>query len=163
MGTRCLTTVMDRNEEILCLYRQFDGYPEGHGIELLAAFKGWRVSNGIGSGVEIERSANGMGCFAAQVVQIFKTAGTHDRKAGHVTKNGAAVGGYYIYAPRARGVGEEFIYRLSERDGRIWLDVSEGEIAFFGLPGTKPELMEWLYSGFLDEFHPDKCGMVHHV
>ena len=36
MGTRSLTTFKEdhNNEEIVVLYRQFDGYPEGHGIDL---------------------------------------------------------------------------------------------------------------------------------
>lgn len=31
MGTRSLTVMKDTGNEIAVLYRQFDGYPEGHG------------------------------------------------------------------------------------------------------------------------------------
>ena len=35
MGTRSLTYVYDdNNDPIICMYRQFDGYPTGHGSEL---------------------------------------------------------------------------------------------------------------------------------
>lgn len=162
MGTRCITSIMDGNRELVCMYRQFDGYPEGHGMELVEAFKSYIITNGISGGRELSnRTANGPGCLAGQVVAKFKTE----------------IGGIYLYAPETREVGEEFVYTLSiktdpARDRqkgdaifepkRIWLDVIEGQVAFFGLPGTKPELMDWLYSGWLDDFHPSKCGCVYH-
>ena len=36
MGTRSLTTFKEdhTDKEIVVLYRQYDGYPEGHGIDL---------------------------------------------------------------------------------------------------------------------------------
>ncbi len=34
MGTRSLTILCGRDAEIAVLYRQYDGYPEGHGREL---------------------------------------------------------------------------------------------------------------------------------
>lgn len=144
MGTRCLT-VADENKEILCMYRQMDGYPSGHGKELKEAFKGFRITNGISG--DKTNSANGMGCLAAQIVAKFKDD----------------VGGIYLYASGEREVGEEYVYSISEKDGRIWLDVLEGEVAFFGLPGTKPELMEWIYHGWLDDFEPEKCGQIYHA
>lgn len=146
MGTRCLTTVIDGNREILVLYRQFDGYPTGHGAELLEWARGMPIVNGLPG--DDKRCANGMGCFAAQLVAHFKTK----------------PGGFYIYAPETREIDEEFIYHLREKDGRLWLDVQEGEVAFFGLPGTKPELMDYLYSGWLDDFDPEKVEQVavHH-
>ena len=37
MGTRSLTTFIDDHteEEIVVMYRQYDGYPEGHGRDLV--------------------------------------------------------------------------------------------------------------------------------
>lgn len=142
MGTRCLTVVMDGNKEILCMYRQYDGYISGHGAELKKFAHGFKIVNGFGSDTP-KKSANGMGCFAAQLVAHFKG------------KKENQIGGFYIEAPETREVGEEFIYRLSEKSGKLWLDISEGEVAWFGLPGTKPELMDWIYSGFMDDFDPD--------
>ena len=37
MGTRSLTYIKSEyntEDNIVCIYRQFDGYPSGHGIEL---------------------------------------------------------------------------------------------------------------------------------
>lgn len=149
MGTRSLTTVIDRNREILVMYRQFDGYPSGHGDELAKWAKGMKIVNGLIVG-DKSKKANGMGCLAAQMVAFFKKD---------------AEGGFYILAPETREAGEEYVYNLSERDGRIWLDLQEGEIAFFGLPGTKPELMDYIYSGWLDDFDGATVerGEVHHA
>lgn len=74
MGTRCLTYVYDTNgEALVCMYRQFDGYPEGHGAELAEFLVGRKVINGIGSGQsDAIRFSNGMGCLAAQMVCHFK-------------------------------------------------------------------------------------------
>jgi hypothetical protein len=53
MGTRCLTKVYDEDTEILCLYRQFDGYPKGgHGDELTAFLSGMKITNGIRVGAD---------------------------------------------------------------------------------------------------------------
>ena len=45
MGTRSLTTFDDewKNEEIAVLYRQYDGYPQGHGKELFEFLDGRKV------------------------------------------------------------------------------------------------------------------------
>lgn len=161
MGTRSLTCVMDGNQEILCLYRQYDGYLTGHGADLVSMFKGYKITNGISG--DACKTANGMGCLAAQLVGMLKQ---NDKKSPHYDNGkGFQVGNFYILAPESREHGEEFIYRLSEKDGRIWLDVSEGEVAWFGLPGTKPELMDWIYSGYLDDFKPKTTdyGEIYHA
>ena len=140
MGTRCLVTVTDGNKEILCLYRQFDGYPEGMGADLPKFAKGFKIVNGIGDR-EAKKTANGMGCFAAQLVAHFKTE----------------IGNVYLYAPESREVGEEFIYTLQERDGKLHLTVTEGDVAFFGMKGSDKEDFKALFSGPLDKFNPKNC------
>jgi hypothetical protein len=72
MGTRSLTFVYQGDEPIINMYRQYDGYPTGHGAEL-AEFLGQfhAITNGIAVG-EKRRTANGMGCLAAQLVSYFK-------------------------------------------------------------------------------------------
>lgn len=60
MGTRSLTVLKDDEDvEIAVMYRQYDGYPDGHGQQL----------------AEFIRNAdhNGMDCLAAQIVAHFKT------------------------------------------------------------------------------------------
>ena len=101
MGTRSLTHFIERykevskdkrrkpkvvDTEIVVMYRQYDGYPSGHGIQLAEFLSKGRLVNGI-SATENELVFNGMGCLSAQVVANFKegagniylhTAGTKD-------------------------------------------------------------------------------------
>ena len=97
MGTRSLTVFNNEmdNEEIVVLYRQYDGYPEGHGIDLLNFLNNMEIVNGI-SNKEKRRIANGMGCLSAQVVAYFKEA----------------PGDFYLHSAWTRDIGEEFIYTL---------------------------------------------------
>ena len=54
------------------LYRQYDGYPEGHGTDLLNFLKGMNLVNGINSKNIKLRISNGMDCLAAQIVAHYK-------------------------------------------------------------------------------------------
>ena len=72
MGTRCLTYVYDGENPIMCMYRQFDGYPEGHGQELANFLNELTVGNGIPEYGDLFTFANGMGCLAAQMLVWFK-------------------------------------------------------------------------------------------
>ena len=81
MGTRSNTVVISDGVKILNLYRQFDGYPSGHGAELAAFLAPLTMVNGYGS--DSVNQANGMGCLAAQLVANFKKG----------------VGGFYIDNP----------------------------------------------------------------
>jgi hypothetical protein len=70
MGTRSLTYVFDNETPVVCMYRQFDGYPKGHGSELARFLDGFEVVNGYS---EVKpKLANGMGCLAAQMIVYFK-------------------------------------------------------------------------------------------
>ncbi len=96
MGTRSLTFVYEDNKAIINMYRQYDGYPEGHGQEL-AEFLGQfaAITNGIRVG-ETRKTANGMGCLAAQLVANFKTE----------------VGGFYLYPTSAKDCGQDYEYHV---------------------------------------------------
>lgn len=49
MGTRSLTFVYDEDgEKIVNMYRQMDGYPSGHGLELAEFLEPITMVNGIG-------------------------------------------------------------------------------------------------------------------
>ena len=81
MGTRSLTYVYENYKDeqgnkveqpIICLYRQYDGYPTGHGAELADYLNGMYVVNGLGLDQKDQKVANGMGCLAAQLVSFFK-------------------------------------------------------------------------------------------
>lgn len=81
MGTRSLTFVYDTDAILMNMYRQFDGYPSGHGLELAEFLNSFEaIVNGIPVG-DKRKMANGMGCLTAQLVANFK--------------DGA--GGFYLY------------------------------------------------------------------
>ena len=71
MGTRSNTIFIDGNRRILNMYRQYDGYPSGHGRELALCLAGFTLVNGFGEANQT--TANGLGCLAAFVVSRFKT------------------------------------------------------------------------------------------
>ena len=100
MGTRSLTYVYETYQEehtpILCMYRQYDGYLEGHGLELAAFLTRGELVNGLGS-QDKGTVFNGMGCLAAQIVAHFK--------------DGA--GQFYIHAPVLnQDSGQEYEYHV---------------------------------------------------
>lgn len=70
MGTRCLTRVFDGDKEIACIYRHYDGYPDGHGQELVDMLADKRCVNGYSSGAKLpkEQRLNGPGRVAAFIV-----------------------------------------------------------------------------------------------
>ena len=70
MGTRSLTYVYTDKSPVVCMYRQFDGYPTGHGAELAEFLNGFQIVNGYGEAKP--KLANGMGCLAAQMIAHFK-------------------------------------------------------------------------------------------
>ena len=72
MGTRSLTYVYDGETPIMCMYRQFDGYPEGHGQELANFLNELTIGNGIPEYGDLFTFANGMGDLAAQMLVWFK-------------------------------------------------------------------------------------------
>jgi len=124
MGTRSLTVIKDGKKEICVLYRQHDGYPEGHGKELAEFLSGFTVVNGYCSDDEV-KVANGAGCLAAQIISHFKTG----------------VGQFYLYPPKTRYMGEEYVYEVSVVKGNIEVTVNEVpyppaalKVLFFGTP-----------------------------
>lgn len=99
MGTRSLTFVYDEQEVIINMYRQYDGYPTGHGAELAEFLGQFRMTNGIPVGRDKtgDRIANGMGCLAAQIVSHFK---------------GSDAGQFYLYPASATDCGQDFEYHI---------------------------------------------------
>jgi hypothetical protein len=62
MGTRSLTFVYNEDgKKILNMYRQFDGYPSGHGAELATFLNSATMVNGY-AGKDAPQF-NGMGCM----------------------------------------------------------------------------------------------------
>jgi hypothetical protein len=116
MGTRSLTHVIDNQRTILTLYRQMDGYPDGHGVELAHACN-VRVINGIGMGDTYATAANGMGCLAARIVRELK---------------GEDIGHIYVEPPGASDCGEEYVYTVeADKDGQPIISCTNHRKAVF--------------------------------
>jgi hypothetical protein len=95
MGTRSLTIVMEDNQEVCRIYRQMDGYPDGHGLEL-AKLCNVKIVNGIGADKNV---ANGMGCLAAQIIAGLKDGPGHI----YLEPTGGEIGDWIEYVYIVRG------------------------------------------------------------
>ncbi len=75
MGTRSSTIVIETGHKVefvlVNIYRQFDGYPSGHGAELAQFISQIKLVNGLSPDSK-DRVANGAGCFAAQLIAHLK-------------------------------------------------------------------------------------------
>ena len=171
MSTRSLTVMTDNGEEVAVLYRQMDGYPTGHGQELvdfLKQFPNPLVGDGLGSyylprkkcwwcksETKDERIiANGAGCLFAQLVAHFKTT----------------AGGFYLLPAGTRGRGTEYTYYVDVQgdieigDGSedIYLIVAQSEQESETFPNGmtmegSPERIIW--EGTLDEYDTQSEGL----
>ena len=98
MGTRCLTFVYVGNVPVINIYRQFDGYPSGHGHELAQFLNSKTLVNGYKDKNSAE--ANGMGCLAAQLIVQLKHG----------------VGGIYIYPVASTDCFQDYEYHVYENN-----------------------------------------------
>ena len=132
MGTRSLTVINNEwdNEEICVLYRQYDGYPQGHGTDLLNFLKDMHIVNGMNNKNMKLRISNGMDCLAAQIVAHFK------QEPGY----------FYLQATGTRDVGEQFIYTLYTEDKKT-LKIKVEDMYNYGhilFDGDIKQYDEWL-------------------
>ncbi len=111
MGTRSLTVFIDSNhndEEIAVIYKQFDGYPEGHGKDLAEFLAGKTLVDGISGKHDESQIFNGTGCLAASVVTHFKNR----------------PGDVYLCPAGTRDTGEEYIYMVyGKTDGPVCIKI----------------------------------------
>jgi len=109
MGTKSLTTFLDEwdNEEIVVMYRQYDGYPEVHGRDLFDYLSGKKIVNGIPRNEKVSQLANGMSCLAAQVVSHFKKE----------------VGNFYLHKSGTRDIGEQYVYTVYYHNNELKVKV----------------------------------------
>jgi hypothetical protein len=96
MGTRSLTFVYEENKPIINMYRQYDGYPSGHGQELADFLLSGKLVNGFSETQTVQ--FNGMGCLAAQMIVNFKKS----------------VGGFYIYPIESNSCWQDYEYHVYE-------------------------------------------------
>ena len=151
MGTRSLTFVYDTykakngravHRPIINLYRQYDGYPEGHGAELVEFLKQFTLTNGLGAGMPSSRTANGMGCLAAQLVSNFK---------------GDEAGQFYLYPTDAKDCGQDYEYHIYSNGPTFRIKVVNKGCNMFGL--TMSDTNEVIFDGILakaESFCADK-------
>ena len=134
MGTRALTFVYDGETPIINLYRQYDGYPTGHGAELAEFLNGFKIVNGLGPATP-SRIANGMGCLAAQLVSHFK---------------GDEAGQFYLYSPQTVECGQDYEYHVYTKDKELRVRITNRGCNFFGL--TMSDTNESIFDGTVAEF-----------
>ena len=115
MGTRSLTRVFEKWEDtkgkkqrqpIVCMYRQYDGYPSGHGQDLAQFLEPFTIVNGIGLD-DKRKIANGMGCLAAQLIAHFKDC----------------PGNIYLYATDAKDCWQEYEYEIEKTKGKLIITI----------------------------------------
>jgi len=144
MGTRSLTRVIKRQSgldfaeghkhpEKACvnMYRHYDGYPKGHGIELAEFLRDFRVVNGLGSQnkwTEHPKIANGYGCLAAFMVAHFKKAS----------------GQIYLYECNDdQDSWQDYTYTVYPKDGEPnWISIYSNLIKECIFVGTPEDLIE---------------------
>lgn len=107
MSTRSLTIVnestdLNPSEEIFIMYRQYDGYPNSHGADLIKFLKNCVMTNGIPVGkndLKEKHFSNGFADLSAKLITYFKE---DYHNAGH----------FYLYKAGTRDYGEEYIYTI---------------------------------------------------
>lgn len=132
MGTRSLTFVYDGERPIINLYRQYDGYPSGHGRELAEFLEGYTIVNGLGE--KRVRIANGMGCLAAQLVAHFKTE----------------AGQFYLHSPEQKECGQDYEYHVYRKDNELRVAVTDRGCNMFGF--TTSDVNESIFDGPVADF-----------
>ncbi len=78
MGTRSTTKFYHVYEDgtrkfVGAIYRQYDGYYSGHGLELKKLLEGKEFCNGIEWSMTLDDHFNGIGCLGAYVISQLKT------------------------------------------------------------------------------------------
>ena len=132
MSTRSLVRFATREEGVsfsehperveVQIYKHYDGYPEGHPLELAKFLREFKIVNGIPFGVDNSRMANGLGCLAAGYISAFKMG----------------PGDVYIENPDTQHGDIEYVtYVWGDYGKGIWMsifDTYEKECIFVGKP-----------------------------
>jgi hypothetical protein len=112
MGTRSTYRVIEqwtddktgkiKNENLVLVYLQYDGYPTGHPIDTAEWLSTGTIVNGYSPGEE-KLVFNGAGCLAAQLVDKMKTG----------------TGGCYIHSLSSRGKSwEDYLYDIIVKEDK---------------------------------------------
>ena len=143
MGTRSLTFVYEKygqiQKPVVNMYRQYDGYPEGHGAELAEFLSGGRLVNGLSATKTVEEVVfNGMGCLAASMVAHFKQT----------------PGGFYIHPVDTTDCGQDYEYHIYSANGLLSGEVFRIEVYYCGCNcfGASGDTHDLIFKGTLTEF-----------
>lgn len=122
MGTRSLTFIKEKHDKeySINMYKQYDGYPKGYGLDLAKYLNKFTIVNGFSMN-DKRTIANGVSCLIAQLVSNFKQE----------------AGGIYIYPTKDTDCGQEYEYHISVEDttGKIEIEVKDYEkVIFKGSP-----------------------------
>jgi hypothetical protein len=132
MGTRALTFVYDGSTPIVNMYRQYDGYPSGHGLELAQFLTRGRLVQGLSGKDEVV--FNGMGCLAAAMIANFKET----------------PGGFYIHSVEETECGQDYEYHVYQAGDEIRVRVTNRGCNMFGL--TMSDTNDNIFDGTAVEF-----------
>ena len=153
MGTRSLTHVIEaptgrqrKGKVLATIYRQFNGYPEGHGADLLEKLGAKRMVNGIGLGNDNQPIANGAGDLAAQLIR--------DLKIDH------PVGGIYIEPAGTEDHGEEYVYTITADTFNPGAGILLKVESIHGGWGDVPRTRHVLFDGPIQTFDPTAAQQV---
>jgi hypothetical protein len=144
MGTRSLTRVIEtyndngkeKKDILVTMYRQYDGYASGHGMELAEFIKSGKVVNGLGIG-NTQKQFNGAGCFAAQMISHFK---------------GDSAGGFYIYPNSVKDAGQDYEYHVIIDYYTHEIKMICFEQGYINKTGSYVDKKRKLFEGTADEF-----------
>jgi hypothetical protein len=108
MGTRGNIVIKDNGKELVRIYKQYDSYPNGLGIEIQNILKGIEIVDGFG-GNPINQ-ANGMRCLSATLIKNLKEG----------------IGNVYIdFTDNLKIYGDsiDYTYILSDKKGRVYCEI----------------------------------------
>ncbi len=127
MGTRSLTHFIEKEEIFCTVYRQFDGYPSGHGKDIKNCLGGKEIVNGYQNR---KTQINGIKSAAAMLIATVASP--------------TETGSIYIERAGVSGVWEDYVYHISERGNGLHLKVdSFGGTIFDGpLNDFNPDMEE---------------------
>ena len=130
MGTRSLTFVYDEEgRKLINMYRQYDGYPSGHGKDLAEFLEPITMVNGTGMTEAV--IANGPGCLAAQLVAHFKDG----------------PGGIYLEPTTAVDCGQDYEYHIAPHGEGAGLTITCQSIE-----SLRPFRRKKIFDGSIEEF-----------
>jgi hypothetical protein len=125
MGTRSTIHFQENGETVCSIYQQYDGYPEGVGLELAEFLNSITIVNGIRPG-QNDKIANRVGCLAAQFIAE--------------QKNGP--GAFYITDKDDRQEYNYFVNYITTGD--FWMEYEDEPAIMCGdFAGNRQEFLEF--------------------